>query len=167
MCVNPRAWILTVNESSSSSGFTAKKICNNNHQFVCFIFILQNSRGKYLPSSLWSRGNCKYLVSQISMNRSLMTSLLFFAHRPWYAKYSQFIAICWGMFLFQCNNIYRLGTSLTYSFGPRREKTGLRWFAKSKGVDQPAHPRSLISAFVIRLLKSMISKLASNELSVF
>ena len=36
--------------------------------------------------------------------------------------------------------------------GPRREKPCLRWFANNKGADQPAHPRSLISAFVIRLL---------------
>ena len=36
--------------------------------------------------------------------------------------------------------------------GPPREKTCLRWFANNKGVDQPAHTRSLISAFVIRLL---------------
>ena len=38
------------------------------------------------------------------------------------------------------------------SNGPRREKTCLRWFAKNKGTDQPAHSRSLISAFVIPLL---------------
>ena len=35
--------------------------------------------------------------------------------------------------------------------GPRREKTCLRWVANNKGADQPAHMRSLISAFVIRL----------------
>ena len=33
--------------------------------------------------------------------------------------------------------------------GNRREKTCLRWFANNTGADQPAHPRSLISAFVI------------------
>ena len=32
------------------------------------------------------------------------------------------------------------------------EKTCLWWFAKNKGADQPAHLRSLISAFVIPLL---------------
>ena len=42
------------------------------------------------------------------------------------------------------------------SFGPRREKTCLRRFANNKGADQPAHPRSLISAFVIHCLKSTI-----------
>ena len=34
----------------------------------------------------------------------------------------------------------------------RREKTYLRWFATNKGTDHPAHPCSLIRAFVIRLL---------------
>ena len=34
---------------------------------------------------------------------------------------------------------------------PSREKTCLRKFACNKGADQPAHPRRLISAFVIRL----------------
>ena len=42
-------------------------------------------------------------------------------------------------------------------YGQRREKTCLRGFANNKGVDQPAHPRSLISAFVICFLKSIRS----------
>ena len=33
--------------------------------------------------------------------------------------------------------------------GPRREKTCLRGLANNKGADQPAHPRSMISPFVI------------------
>ena len=37
-------------------------------------------------------------------------------------------------------------------------------FANSKGADPPAH---LISAFVIRLLESIISKLAMSEYSIF
>ena len=40
--------------------------------------------------------------------------------------------------------------------GPRREKPCLRELANSKGADQPAHPRSLISAFVIRFLENFI-----------
>ena len=36
--------------------------------------------------------------------------------------------------------------------GLRREKTYLRWFGTNKGTDHPAHPCSLIRAFVIRLL---------------
>ena len=38
-----------------------------------------------------------------------------------------------------------------------REKPGFGGFANNTGADQPAHPRSLISAFVICLLKSSIS----------
>ena len=35
------------------------------------------------------------------------------------------------------------------------------------GADQPAHPRSLISAFVIRFSESSKSKLATGEISIF
>ena len=40
-------------------------------------------------------------------------------------------------------------------------------FANNKGADQPAHPRSLISAFVICFIVSIISKLASSKISIF
>ena len=39
--------------------------------------------------------------------------------------------------------------------------------ANNAGADQPAHPRSLISAFVIRCLESTISKLATSKTSIF
>ena len=51
--------------------------------------------------------------------------------------------------------------------GPRREKTCLRGFANNTGANQPAHPRSLISAFVIRFLQSTICKLSTSEISIF
>ena len=51
------------------------------------------------------------------------------------------------------------------TYGPRREKPCLRGFANNTGADQPAHPRSLISAFVILVLESTISKLATSEIS--
>ena len=51
--------------------------------------------------------------------------------------------------------------------GPRREKTCLRGFANNTGADQPVHPRSLISAFVIRLLESIVSRHATSEISNF
>ena len=57
---------------------------------------------------------------------------------------------------------------LSYNtFGPRREKTCLRGFANNTGADQSAHPRSLISAFVIRFLESIQCKLATSEISIF
>ena len=54
-----------------------------------------------------------------------------------------------------------------FIIGPRREKPCLRGFANNTSADQPAHPRSLISAFVIRFLKSIICKLATGEISIF
>ena len=53
------------------------------------------------------------------------------------------------------------------SFGPRREKTCFRWLANNKGADQPAHPHSLISAFVIRLSESIICRLVTSEILIF
>ena len=50
-----------------------------------------------------------------------------------------------------------------YHLGFDARKTCLRVFANNKGADQG----SLISTFVIGLLKSTISKLATNELSIF
>ena len=44
----------------------------------------------------------------------------------------------------------------------------MKWgFAKNKGADQPEHPRILISTFVICFLESNISKLATDEISIF
>ena len=37
----------------------------------------------------------------------------------------------------------------TVLIGPRRQKTCLQGFANNTGADQPMHPLSLISAFVI------------------
>ena len=56
---------------------------------------------------------------------------------------------------------------MTMLNGSRREKTGLRRVANNKGADQPAHTLSLISAFVIPLLESIISRLASSKISSF
>ena len=39
-------------------------------------------------------------------------------------------------------------------------------FAHNNDADQPAHPRRLISAFVIHLLKNSISKLDSSKILV-
>ena len=47
-------------------------------------------------------------------------------------------------------------TSSHAIYGPQREKTSIRGFANNTGEDQPAHPRYLISAFVIHFLESII-----------
>ena len=54
-----------------------------------------------------------------------------------------------------------------YQLGLDARKTCLRGFANNKGADQPAHPRSLISAYVFRFLKTIISKLATCKFSTF
>ena len=43
----------------------------------------------------------------------------------------------------------------------------LMTYANSKGADQPAHPRGLVSAFVVRCLDSMICILAISKVSRF
>ena len=53
------------------------------------------------------------------------------------------------------------------SYGPRHEKTCLPGFANNTGADQPVHMHSLISAFVIHFLESIICNLATGEISIF
>ena len=65
-------------------------------------------------------------------------------------------ALCFDQIVIQWMKLY----------GPHRGKTCLRGFANNTGADQPAHPRRLISAFVIRFLKSIISKLATSKIAI-
>ena len=44
-----------------------------------------------------------------------------------------------------------------FIFEPGHEKMCLMSYTNNKGADQPAHPRSLISAFVVRCLDIIIS----------
>ena len=51
---------------------------------------------------------------------------------------------------------------------PRHEKTSKMPYANNKGADQPAgiaHPRSVISTFVVHCLGSIILLLAKSEMS--
>ena len=45
------------------------------------------------------------------------------------------------------------------------EKMCLISYANNKGADQPAHPRSLISAFVVRCLDSVMSLVTVTKIS--
>ena len=73
-----------------------------------------------------------------------------------------------GLFVFSATTLaFQLGQKYPEIYGPQREKTCLRGFANNTGADQPAHPRSLISAFVIRFLESVICKLATGDISTF
>ena len=51
------------------------------------------------------------------------------------------------------------------SIEPGHEKMCLMSYANNKGADQPAHLRSLISAFVVRCLDSIISLDSIDEIS--
>ena len=59
---------------------------------------------------------------------------------------------------------FRAKKSRSLTYGPRLEKTSLQGFEENKNADQSAYPRRLISAFFIRLLESVISKLAPSEI---
>ena len=48
---------------------------------------------------------------------------------------------------------------------PDHEKMCLMSYANNKGADQPAHPRTLISTFVVRCLDSIISLDSIVEIS--
>ena len=54
-----------------------------------------------------------------------------------------------------------------YNNWTRREKTCLRGFENNTDTDQPAHPRSLISAIVIRFFQGTICILSTSEISIF
>ena len=55
--------------------------------------------------------------------------------------------------------------SLDNLYEPDHEKMCHKSYANNKGADQPAHPRSLISAFVVRGLGSIISLNSIAEIS--
>ena len=66
-------------------------------------------------------------------------------------------------------NLYKSLSRALYKhiIGPQRVKNCLWGFANNTGADQPAHPRSLISAFVIRYLESIVVKLAPYKIPLF
>ena len=68
-------------------------------------------------------------------------------------------------FFLNCNLGCVIGDRRLY--GPRRVKPCHRGFANNTGAYQPALPRKLISTFVIRLLESIISRLAAGHISIF
>ena len=66
----------------------------------------------------------------------------------------------------QKKQYYTVGRELR-SYEPRCEKNCLRGFTNNTGADQPAHMHSLIIAFVILFLESIIWKLATGNISIF
>ena len=69
-------------------------------------------------------------------------------------------------FIFQNVCKASLSVSIISKRAPVRENLS-SGVANNTGADQPAHPRSLISAFVICVLESFIFKLATGEISIF
>ena len=61
----------------------------------------------------------------------------------------------------------RVSALMKIEYEPRCEQTYLLGFVNNTGADQPSHLYSLISAFVIPLLESIISRLAMSEISIF
>ena len=49
--------------------------------------------------------------------------------------------------------------------GPGHSKMCLMPYANNKGADQPAHPRSLISTFVVRCLYNIMPQVSISEIS--
>ena len=66
------------------------------------------------------------------------------------------------------HSAYAMRTHVSYAGtdGHGRKKLSLG-FAKNKGADQHAHPRSLVSDFIIRFLESIISKRITSEIPFF
>ena len=62
---------------------------------------------------------------------------------------------------------FRVTISDFFPPGPQPAKRESSGFVSNKDADQPAHPHSLIRAFVIRSLESIISKLAVTEILIF
>ena len=63
--------------------------------------------------------------------------------------------------LVSCVHITRSACFTKKTYGPQHEKTCLRSCVNNKGADQPAHQCSLISAFIICFLESIISTLTT------
>ena len=57
--------------------------------------------------------------------------------------------------------------TITRKIGPGHAKMCLMVYANIKDADQPVHPRSLISTFVVRWLDSMTYILAMSKVSRF
>ena len=67
-----------------------------------------------------------------------------------------------------CQNIHSCSFSQynqLFYIKPCHEKTCCMPYANNKGADQPAHPRSLISAFVVHCLDSIIPLISISEIS--
>ena len=71
-------------------------------------------------------------------------------------------------FFFIFYNLYEVNLAYTRNYmSLDARKPVFGGFANNKGVDQPAHTGSLISAFVVRLMESIMSRHSTSEISMF
>ena len=68
--------------------------------------------------------------------------------------------------IFRTGKKIRIRINIDFTWAPNPENLS-SGFVNSKGTDQPARPRRLISAFVIRLLENMIPKLVTSKFTIF
>ena len=68
------------------------------------------------------------------------------------------------MFIYTTTNLLSIN-QCKIIIEPGHEKMCVMSYANNKGADQPAHPRSLISAFVVRCLDSILSLDSIAEIS--
>ena len=63
--------------------------------------------------------------------------------------------------------VYTCSIDSSVIIEPGHEKMCLMPYANNKGADQPVHPRSLISAFVVRCQDRMVPLVCISEISRF
>ena len=73
------------------------------------------------------------------------------------AKDLTFYKIYWNKIFIKCDR------SNEQLYGPGHAKMCLMSYANNKGADQPAHPRSLISTFVVRCLDRIMALVSISE----
>ena len=117
---------------------------------------------------------CKYVFTSstipifigICIALITFTELKFGLHFPSFVSSQRnFASLCQSPLRMKAfhDNYDKLGP---YYYGPGRAKTCLMLYA-NKGADQPAHLCSLISAFVVHSLDSIISLVSRSEISRF
>ena len=80
-------------------------------------------------------------------------------------KVQNYLRPFWDIKLVRKICLYKKSLQLVKQSEPGHEKMCLMSYANNKGADQPAHPRSLISAFVVRCLDSIICLDSIAEIS--
>ena len=81
-----------------------------------------------------------------------------------HAQWTGVTPVCSSKYMYVTIHLYLYLENIIW---PRGEKTCLWGFANNTGTDQPAHPRNLVSAFVINFWESNVCKLAKCEISIF